>query len=176
MALRSAQLGGLDIPAGTRTGIERFLKSVTLGPSRGLACYQPVRPVPTRSMTAEALVCRQFLGIVDPPAATAEAGRFLLEEVPGAGTPNFYYWYYGTLALYQTQGEPWKKWNEAMQKTLIASQRTDGGLAGSWDPDPVWGACGGRAYSTALGALCLEVYYRFLPLYVQSAERDRRTQ
>jgi hypothetical protein len=126
-------------------------------------------------MTAEALVCRQFLGLATTPASLAESSAFLLEEVPGAGTPNFYYWYYATLALYQTGGQPWEKWNEAMQKTLIATQRTDTELAGSWDPDPVWGRCGGRAYSTALGALCLEVYYRFLPLYVEAAGREPRT-
>jgi hypothetical protein len=174
MALKSAQLAGFDIPDGTRLGIERFLKSVTLGRSSGLACYQPVRPVPTRSMTAEALVCRQFMGLADTPAALAEASGYLLEEVPGAGTTNFYYWYYGTLSLYQAQGPAWQRWNDAMQKTLIGSQRKDGELAGSWDPDPVWGGCGGRAYSTALGALCLEVYYRFLPLYVQAAGREGR--
>ena len=174
MALKSAQLGGFDIPDATRSGIQRFLKSVTLGRSSGLACYQPVRPVPTRSMTAEALVCRQFLSLGTTPASLAETSQYLLEEVPGAGTPNFYYWYYATLALYQTGGEPWRQWNDALQKTLIASQRTKGELAGSWDPDPVWGRCGGRVYSTALGALCLEVYYRFLPLYVEAAGREPR--
>jgi hypothetical protein len=172
MALKSAQLAGIEIPSATRSGIERFLQSVSVGSSKGLACYQAVKPVPTRSMTAEAMVCRQFMGQADQAAKRGEASKFLLEEVPGAGTANFYYWYYGTLALYQTQGEPWERWNAAMQNTLIDSQRKDGELAGSWDPDPVWGRCGGRVYSTALGALCLEVYYRFLPLYVQSANRD----
>ncbi len=172
MALKSAQLAGIEIPSATRSGIERFLQSVSVGGSKGLACYQAVKPVPTRSMTAEAMVCRQFMGQTDQAAKRGEASKFLLEEVPGAGTANFYYWYYGTLALYQAQGEPWERWNTAMQNTLIGSQRKDGEMAGSWDPDPVWGRCGGRVYSTALGTLCLEVYYRFLPLYVQSANRD----
>ena len=43
-------------------------------------------------------------------------------------------------------------------------QRTDGHLAGSWDADTVWGGYGGRIYSTAMATLCLEVYYRYLPL------------
>jgi hypothetical protein len=175
MALKSAALGGIAIRDDTRAGIQKFLKSVALGRAAGLACYQPVRPVASRSMTAEALVCRQFLGIIDQPAALGEATGYVLEEVPGAGTTNFYYWYYGTLALYQTQGDGWSRWNEALKKTLISTQRAVGEHAGSWDPDPVWGACGGRAYSTSLGALCLEVYYRFLPLYVQSASRESRT-
>ena len=175
MALKSAHLAGIPIQDQTRGGIERFLKSVTLGNRAGLACYQPVRQVPSRSMTAEALVCRQFLGIPDSPEALSEASTFVLQEVPGMGTTNFYYWYYATLSMYQLQGEPWRLWNEALQKKLLSSQRTEGEFKGSWDPDPVWGGCGGRGYSTALGALCLEVYYRFLPLYVEAAGRERRT-
>jgi hypothetical protein len=173
MALKSAQLAGIAMPQGTRDGIERFLRSVSIGHSSGKACYQPVRPVPSRSMTAEALVCRQFLDMPEPPAALTEASNFILEERPGSGTPNHYYWYYGTLSMYQLQGDAWRQWNEALQKVLLGSQRSDGTLAGSWDPDPVWGACGGRAYSTSLSTLCLEVYYRFLPLYVEAAGRPR---
>ena len=37
-------------------------------------------------------------------------------------------------------------------------------LDGSWDPIRD-GEYAGRAYSTAMGALCLEVYYRYLPIY-----------
>ncbi|MEX0678842.1 MAG: hypothetical protein WD063_17325 [Pirellulales bacterium] len=174
MALKSAELGGIAMPAETKAGIERFLRSVASGKSGGLACYQPTRPIPTRSMTAEALVCRQFLGRLDRPDTAREASNFVLEELPGTGATNHYYWYYATLGLYQAGGDAWRRWNESLQKNLLATQRLDGTWAGSWDPDPVWGRSGGRVYSTALCALCLEVYYRYLPLYVQAAGRDAR--
>ncbi len=171
MALKSAELGGLAIPRETRSNMERFLRSVASGRSGGLACYQPTRPIATRSMTAEALACRQFLGVDDRPETVGEACEFLLRETPGTGHSNHYYWYYATLALHQAGGEPWRRWNESLQNTLLASQRLDGSWAGSWDPDPVWGRCGGRVYSTSLCTLCLEVYYRYLPLYVETAGR-----
>jgi hypothetical protein len=175
MSLKSAELAGIPISPETRDGVVRFLRGVSAGRHGGLACYQPVRPIASRSMTAEALACRRFLGVVDNPQTLDEASAFLLQELPGTSTTNHYYWYYATLALYQTQGEPWQRWNDALQASLLTSQRRDGALLGSWDPDPVWGGCGGRAYSTALSTLCLEVYYRFLPLYVEAAGRDRRT-
>jgi len=46
---------------------------------------------------------------------------------------------------------------------------TTGALAGSWPTATIWGGYGGRAYTTAMGTLCLEVYYRHLPLYGSSA-------
>ena len=49
-----------------------------------------------------------------------------------------------------------------MIKALVNSQRQ--GLIcedGSWDPIDEWGPAGGRVYMTALGAMTLEVYYRF---------------
>jgi hypothetical protein len=104
----------------------------------------------------------------DNPASD-EAGDYIVQELPGDGQANLYYWYYGTMAMYQLQGSHWQRWNTALQTELVESQRQDGADAGSWDPDPVWGGHGGRVYSTAMGALCLEVYYRFLPLYTSAA-------
>ena len=167
MALKSAEIGGLAMPAATRLGMERFLRSVSSGRRGGLACYQPARPIATRSMTAEALACRQFLGRFDSPEVLREASGFLLEEPPGVGQVNHYYWYYGTLALHQVQGDAWQRWNAALQRTLLTSQRVEGAWAGSWDPDPVWGRCGGRVYSTSL---CAPVPGGVLPLF---AARDR---
>ena len=54
---------------------------------------------------------------------------------------------------------------------LVAEQVTKGQNVGSWDPKGPWGPYGGRVYSTAMAALCLEVYARYLPLY-QIGDRD----
>lgn len=175
MALKSAQLAGIEIPTATRDGMVRFLKNVASGTHGGLASYKPGHRV-THPMTAEALVCRQFIGMGREHPASNEAGDFVLSSLPGDGDSNVYYWYYGTLGMFQLQGKYWTTWNKALQDSLLDSQRTDGDAHGSWDPDRVWGAYGGRVYSTALSCLCLEVYYRFLPLYVEAASRDRRTE
>jgi hypothetical protein len=59
----------------------------------------------------------------------------------------------------------WNDWNYALQAALLSTQHRSGALAGSWSPATQWGNYGGRVYSTAMATLCLEVYYRFLPLY-----------
>jgi hypothetical protein len=170
MALKSGELAGIPIADSTREGIFKFLQSVATGRAGGLALYRALpKERPTRVMSAEAIACWQLLGMSRDHPAGREAADFIVEELPGGGPNNVYYWYYGTLALYQLQGEPWARWNEALRSTLLASQRKDGPLAGSWDPDAVWGGYGGRVYSTAISALCLEVYYRFLPLYRQAS-------
>jgi len=164
MALKSAEIGGLPIPHETRVRMTRFLRSVTSGRRGGLASYRPGER-PSRTMTAEALVCRSLAGIENSFAAMDEGGQFIMSELPGSGRTDFYYYYYATLAMYQRQGSDWDRWNKALQNKLLRDQRRDDEFAGSWDPDAMWGSYGGRVYSTALGALCLEVYYRYLPLY-----------
>jgi hypothetical protein len=82
-----------------------------------------------------------------------------------------YYWYYATLAMYQHGGKEWDTWNEAIKTQLLANQHTRGELAGSWDPDDVWAGVGGRVYQTAICTLSLEVYYRYLPLYLDETRR-----
>jgi hypothetical protein len=87
---------------------------------------------------------------------------------------TFYYWYYGTLAMFQMGGEDWKGWNAGLKKALLPHQRKGGPLDGSLnDVDGSWDTLGstdkkgGRVYTTALGALSLEVYYRYLPMYAK---------
>ncbi|MGQ9576235.1 MAG: hypothetical protein ACUVUC_13045 [Thermoguttaceae bacterium] len=163
MALKSAELAGIDIPETTWRRAGRFLQSVSGGKHQGLASYRPGERF-TRPMTAEALACRVFLGVAPSSPACREAADYLLGELPGQTHPgNLYYWYYATLGLYPMQGEHWTRWSTALQKTLINTQRKEGPLAGSWDPTGRWDGYGGRVYTTALGALCLETYYRFFP-------------
>jgi len=167
MALKSAEIAGLPIPDRTKTLMIKFLKDRSLGPRGGLAAYRITEPPlpPTPSMTAEALFCKQMLGIHRDNPASVEAIEYLLEHLPKRSEQNLYYWYYGTLAMFQYGGDPWRQWNERLRDLLVEDQRRTGHAAGSWDPKSPWGPYGGRVYSTALSTLCLEVYYRFLPLY-----------
>lgn len=170
MALKSAEIAGIPIPQRTKLLMIQFLKDRSLGTRKGLAAYRILGPEypplpPSPSMTAEALFCKQMLGLRRENPQSLEAVEYLQVRTPSRREEDLYYWYYGTLAMYQYGGQPWREWNAALRDTLVADQRTTGHAAGSWDPHAPWGAYGGRVFSTALSTLCLEVYYRFLPLY-----------
>ncbi|MBI1347485.1 hypothetical protein GC163_14495 [bacterium] len=169
MALKSAELAGIATPAQSRTGLINFLKDRSRGTSGGLAGYKQESP-PTPAMTAESLFCKQMYGLRRTSAASQEAVQYLQTNLPQLARPDEYYWYYGTLAMFQSGGEPWQQWNGALRDNLVRLQRRGGEHAGSWDPVGPWGSVGGRIYSTALGTMCLEVYYRFLPLYQVGSE------
>ena len=47
----------------------------------------------------------------------------------------------------------------------VPKDGSEADVDGSWDPVGLWASYGGRAYATAMGALCLEVYYRYLPIH-----------
>ncbi|MCA1686796.1 MAG: hypothetical protein LC745_12675, partial [Planctomycetia bacterium] len=109
MGLKSAREVGIPVPRGVQEGTLGWLSKVASGPSNGLARYQPANNVdPT--MTAEAWVCRQFLGVGGPGPASTEAATYLLSHGPRSDTYNLYYWYYGTLAMYQHGGDAWYRW------------------------------------------------------------------
>lgn len=164
MALKSAATAGLDVPQATLNQTITFLKNAGQGQYGGLTGYR-LAEESKPSMTAEALFCRQMLGMLRTNPASVEAAEFLLQHPPRRAEPNLYYWYYGTLAMYQYGGQAWRTWNSSLLDSLVVDQRTTGHAAGSWDPRAPWGDYGGRVYSTAMSTLCLEVYYRFLPLY-----------
>jgi hypothetical protein len=172
MSLKSAEIAGVTIDPRVRRRMRSFLNSVKQGRYGGLYGYrrnilqggrssEPVTPV----MTAEALFCHQMLGYSPESDSSRESVGYLLRNMPRQADLNYYYWYYGTLAMYQYGGQPWERWNSVVRDSLIELQRQDGDLAGSWDPNDPWGRYGGRLYSTALATLTLEVYYRLLPLY-----------
>ena len=68
--------------------------------------------------------------------------------------------------MFQMGGDWWKAWNGSLRDMLLEHQRTGArNVDGSWDPLDARCGEGGRAFTTASGALCLEVYYRYLPIY-----------
>ncbi|QDU78846.1 Prenyltransferase and squalene oxidase repeat protein [Polystyrenella longa] len=171
MALKSAEISGIAIPQDVKVRMVRFLKDRSLGENQGLAGYVKGQP-PADSMTAEALFCKQMLGINRTNPACIEAVDHMLMNLPSRNNYNLYYWYYGTLAMYQHGGQSWETWNGSLRDRIVSEQRRTGDFAGSWEPRSVWSPYGGRIYSTTLSTLCLEVYYRFLPLYRMQEELD----
>ncbi|MFG0333259.1 MAG: prenyltransferase/squalene oxidase repeat-containing protein, partial [Maioricimonas sp. JB049] len=169
MALKSAEIAGVPLPTGVKDRMIRFLQERSLGDRNGLASYRLGREFPvTPAMTAEALFCKQILGISRDNPASSEGVAYLVRHLPRRSQTNYYYWYYGTLSMFHYGGEEWAQWNNALRDLLVSTQVSNGRFAGSWEPRGPWGPYGGRVYSTAIATLCLEVYYRYLPLYQAS--------
>jgi len=168
MLLASARQAGITGLEAAEAKAGGFLRSVSSGRAGGLAAYRAGER-PSVPMTAEALASRLFLGMPVDHSCVAEAVELLARSRPESRSPNVYAWYYATLASFHVGGPQWDAWNRQLQAAILPSQRRDSGdLDGSWDPDPVWGGHGGRVYSTAMAALTLEVYYRYLPLHRQA--------
>lgn len=169
MALKSAEIAGAPISPIVKQRMALFLKSRRLGRYGGLAGYRAQDPS-DKTMTAEAMFCRIMMGYARDGEDMREAVGYLLRRLPSREDMNFYYWYYGTLSMFQYGGRSWETWNEEVRELLTAEQIKTGEFAGTWDPRKSrWGRAGGRVYTTALATLTLEVYYRFLPLYRAAA-------
>lgn len=175
MAIQSARMAGLDVPQEVLDRAALFLDQVA--ESHG-ARYRyeanPELPI-TLAMTAEGLLCRQFLGWQPEHPALRSGVEFLLQEkhLPrwSSGSRNVYAWYYATQVLHNVQGPAWDAWNQVLRSSLLDSQVKRGPQSGSWHPTQPAGApqeyaaAGGRLYVTSMCVLMLEVYYRHLPLY-----------
>ena len=169
MALKRAEASGIEVPEAALDVAGRWLERVSRGPVGGLYAYQPGRKH-SRSMTAEAMFVQQLLGHSADEVRMRTSARYIIKELPDwEDNPNTYLWYYATLALFQHQGEEWALWNQAVIEQLLTHQRRSGKAAGSWDSTDRWSKLGGRVYQTALCTLMLEVYYRYLPVYMQPA-------
>ncbi len=170
MQMKSGKIAGLKVDGKGFAGAQKFLDEVTdtSGTYPGRCKYKPERTTTTTTMTSVGMLCRQFMGTPNNDPMLIGGANHLMSDLPSwrnNSEVNFYYWYYGTLVMFQMGGDHWKAWNNSLRDMLIDHQRRGGDEDGSWDPVGFWCAQGGRVYSTAVGALCLEVYYRYLPMY-----------
>ncbi len=168
MAARSAERAGVSVAPEVFEGALRWLELVGSTRRPGRYAYRPGDDV-SPAMTAEGLFILELLGTPASDPRIANAVALLERNPPSWDAPNTYYWYYATLALFQQQGDAWRRWNQRLTSELLGRQEKGGKPAGSWPPDGEWAHIGGRVYQTALCTLMLEVYYRYLPMY--GAER-----
>jgi hypothetical protein len=127
-------------------------------------------------MTAIGLICRIFMGRQRSHPYCIGAANRLLKSIPeydersnkikytaGAEYPS-YYWYYGSLAMYQMGGSFWRRWSRPLLTDGIPNTQVRGDVCerGSWGCDNM-DSIGGRVYTTCMCVLTLETFYRYLP-------------
>ncbi|MCC6150517.1 MAG: terpene cyclase/mutase family protein [Planctomycetes bacterium] len=85
---------------------------------------------------------------------------------------DYYYWHFGSLALYQMGDKFWQTWRKPLMDALTQNQRgfRKGETAetaetldeyGSWDAVDAWSKAGGRVYATAMNCLTLQTEWRY---------------
>ena len=163
VALKSAQMAGLDVPKATLKKAIAFLDKCS-NPDGG---YGYIDTTKTLRMTAVGILARQYLqkwGPTNP--MVVKATDYLKTNPPDRA--DVYFYYYATQVMYHIGGDAWKDWNEKMRESLIKKQDVDvkSPSFGSWSPQgDEWGRVGGRLMMTSMNLLTLEIYYRYVPLF-----------
>ena len=192
MALHTARMAGIEVAQEDFVRASSFLDSVQV---RGMSRYkyEPTTPDSKASaaLTAEALLCRQWLGWPRDFPEMQHGVKYVTssEQAPAwsGGRRNVYAWYYTSQMLHNLGGDDWKRWNTAVRDTVVRAQVTTGSAKqgqdtrGSWNPtsppgDPFeHSEKGGRLYMTALCILILETPYRHQPVYASNEVAEKGT-
>jgi len=161
MALKSAKVARLKVESAA------FVRLMAL-----LGDLESKQVTPLNA--AATLLIRQYLGYARDDEQNIRDAETLIANLPRweRGKLDYRYLFYGTHAMFQMGGKHWRRWNVVVRDMLIDHMEKGGANDGSFPPIGVCGVEGGkpyggasRVYSTALGNMCLEVYYRYLPIY-----------
>ena len=197
MALKSAEICGLNVPKEAFQGAVDFTNFVTVK-DRGIAYMDPLQV--GRKITGEGdeyafhpttlhalgMCIRTFAthNIEDP--VLDWSAKQIAGDLPAVSKDklsiDYYYWYYGTLALNQfdgpaspkKNGKYWKAWDNALGDVLLPMQDDGKTCAkGSWPTPDRWSLVGGPIYRTAINVLTLEVYYRYENAFAAASLKKR---
>jgi hypothetical protein len=186
MALKSAQLSGLTVKPEAMQGALEYIKWVTA--DNGMVGYIDPKGAGATvtgkndhfkyhpAVMSALGMCSRIFTTHDPDDPFLDlAAKQVIADLPQISkdklTVDYYYWYYGSLALNQfdgpdspkRSGKYWGPWNKAMVESVIAMQNTEERSChrGGWIQLDRWAYTGGPIYTTAINVLTLEVYYRY---------------
>ncbi len=186
-ALESAKSNGLNVPKPAMEGAVAFCEWVTPDDGGGLVGYiQPSQAGanltgpndagfvyhPT-SMSAVAMCIRILVENDRRDPFFEQAAQRIVKDMPliqldttQPSPADYYYWYYGSLALSLYDGPestrknakywgPWKK--AVLECSMKVQDRTEGSCShGGWTIGDRWNYAGGPIYCTAINVLTLE--------------------
>jgi hypothetical protein len=170
LTLKAAVNAGFSVPEHIFPAAAGFVRSLQ-GKQDGSFCYDsPGNSGDSCARAGMGALSLQLCGFPQDPAV-APALRFMQDyaprwnvEQPGGGYA-FYYWYYGTRAMYLSGGDDWRIWKDWMCRFLVDHQNQDG----SWDGTS--SEKGLDTYRVALGALMLEFCCGHVPIYMSPVKR-----
>lgn len=170
MALKSAQMAYLDVPAKTIRGSKHFLDNVAGAEGGAKYGYLNNRTEDgeglrrdQRALTAIGLLGQMYMGWGKEHPPLVRGTDYLAQWGPDLN--NLYYTYYATQVMRHVGGEKWETWNKKTRDELVKRQVREGHEKGSWYTTGGHMESAGRLGSTAFATMILEVYYRHLPLY-----------
>jgi hypothetical protein len=183
MALKSAVLSYIQVPGRAKALANRWLDLVQYNAPSNASIgshYGYRKPADqggknrvSTPCSAIGLLCRMYLGAKKEDPGMQAGVKAVAQMGPGS---DIYFNYYGAMLMYQADGpdgEMWKVWNLKMRDKLVKDQVKQGKDKGSWLIDKSHGNKGGRLYNTAMCAMTLEVYYRYMPIYQKgNVEKD----
>ncbi len=129
------------------------------------------------------VLCMQLTGAAKAPEVTQGLMGIKKAHTVSWAAPkgNIYFWYYDTQAMFHTGGEMWNSWNRMFAPTMTKNQTIVKGkyeYKGRQFDIGYWLPPGGKSkhtstmFDTALCALSLQVYYRYLPTYKPPAKDE----
>ena len=162
VALRAAQNARLRVSEETIAKARQYVLSCAY-PTGGFG-YQPGgAPGPAR--TAAGTLSMQLLGRFDDPSVKAGLDYLSKLAYSPAAIDFFYYCnYYAMQAAFQAGGESWERWHPRVRDWFLSNQNSDGSWPGLGS-EAAFNHPAAFTYSTAMGAICMEVYLHYLPAY-----------
>ncbi|HZN41202.1 MAG TPA: hypothetical protein VFD82_20520 [Planctomycetota bacterium] len=169
-ALAEAAYAGFSVPPADSGGALAWLDQVTdptgscgylnrgEPSSRPVGSWQRFPAARGEAGTAAGLHARLISGLVPESALARAAANTIVAKLPtwDEGGGDTYYWFHGSMCMAMMAGTAAaRKWDAALQKALLSTQRKEKSAAGSWDPNDVWGEAGGRVVTTAFAVLAL---------------------
>ena len=182
-ALKAAKAAGIEV-SGMDNAIKRGIKWMKTVVFQGPRFYYSSEKDdketpeiiegedPSGAVTGAGALCLQLLGEADADQVKS-AIDWIRDNMNHDYDPPplyaHYVWYYQTQAMFHAGEGKFRAWNHSFAPMLVRNQEPDG----HWALTPTSTDAGmNEVYSTALCALSLQVYYRYLPTYQVVGGKD----
>lgn len=154
MGLLGARNAGIEIPNDAVEKALNFFKLNTL--SDGNVSYQPGSSHGDGICRASIATLVYAVGKRKDLSEYQAAAAFIKQRIDqDVNQHPFYTRYYMAQALFHSDLEAWKAWNQRTAETLHKLQQADGSFRSPY----------GQAYGTGMSVLALALNYRLLPVY-----------